>query len=39
MLGARLHLPPMSMENVGRLAVIADPQGATFAIFQPVPRP
>jgi predicted enzyme related to lactoylglutathione lyase len=24
---------PMSIENVGRMAVIADPQGAMFAIF------
>jgi predicted enzyme related to lactoylglutathione lyase len=27
----------MSMENVGRFAVLADPQGAVFAIFQPPP--
>jgi len=33
-LGARFYLEPMSMENVGRLAILADPQGATFAIFQ-----
>jgi predicted enzyme related to lactoylglutathione lyase len=32
--GANLFLPPTSMENVGRLAVIADPQGAVFAIFK-----
>lgn len=32
--GAKLCLPPMSMENVGRLSVIADPQGAVFAIFK-----
>ncbi len=34
-LGAKLYLEPMFMENVGTMAVIADPQGATFAIFQP----
>jgi predicted enzyme related to lactoylglutathione lyase len=34
-LGANLHLPPMSMENVGRMSVMADPQGAAFAIFKP----
>ena len=36
--GATLYLPPASMENVGRLSVIADPQGAAFAIFKPAPR-
>ncbi|MGO9257984.1 MAG: VOC family protein [Bryobacteraceae bacterium] len=38
-LGARLYLEPMSIENVGRMAVVADPQGAVFALFQPAPRP
>jgi predicted enzyme related to lactoylglutathione lyase len=33
--GASLHLAPMTMEGVGRMAVIADPQGAVFALFQP----
>jgi predicted enzyme related to lactoylglutathione lyase len=33
-MGAKVHLAPMTMEGVGRLAVIADPQGATFAIFK-----
>lgn len=37
-LGARLMLPPTSMEDVGRWAVLADPQGAAFAMFEP-PRP
>ncbi len=37
-LGATLHLAPMSMENVGRWALLADPQGAVFAIFQAAPR-
>ena len=35
-LGAKFLLEPMTMENVGRMAVIADPQGAAFAIFQPM---
>lgn len=38
-LGARLYLRPTTMENVGRMAVIADPQGATFAIFKPADAP
>ena len=33
-LGAKFYLEPMTMENVGRFAIIADPQGAAFAIFQ-----
>jgi predicted enzyme related to lactoylglutathione lyase len=37
-LGAKLYLPPMTMENVGRFAVLADPQGAVFALFQHMPR-
>jgi uncharacterized protein len=34
-LGAQFHMPPTVMEDVGTIAVLADPQGATFAIFQP----
>jgi predicted enzyme related to lactoylglutathione lyase len=37
-LGAKLHLPPTTFEDVGRMAVLADPQGAVFAIFQATPR-
>jgi uncharacterized protein len=33
-LRAKLYLPPMTMEGVGRMSVIADPQGAVFAIFK-----
>ncbi|HLY63725.1 MAG TPA: VOC family protein [Terriglobia bacterium] len=33
-LGAKLYLPPTDFENVGRISVIADPQGAVFAIFK-----
>ena len=36
--GATFHLEPTTMEGVGRFAVIADPQGAVFAIFQSLPR-
>jgi predicted enzyme related to lactoylglutathione lyase len=32
-LGGKLYVDPMTIENVGRMAVIADPQGAVFAIF------
>jgi predicted enzyme related to lactoylglutathione lyase len=37
-LGAKYYVPPTTFEKVGRLAVIADPQGAVFAIFQPASR-
>lgn len=33
-LGAKFYLDPMTLEDVGRFAVLADPQGAVFAIFQ-----
>jgi predicted enzyme related to lactoylglutathione lyase len=33
-MGANLYLAPMTMEGVGRMSVIADPQGAVFAIFK-----
>jgi uncharacterized protein len=32
--GAKFYVPPMTMEGVGRLAILADPQGAGFAIFK-----
>jgi len=28
----------MTIEKVGRMAVVADPQGAVFALFQAMPR-
>jgi uncharacterized protein len=37
-LGAKFHLPPTTMEGVGRMAVMADPQGAVSAIFKSAPR-
>jgi predicted enzyme related to lactoylglutathione lyase len=37
-LGGKFCLAPMTMEGVGRMAVIADTQGAVFAIFQAMPR-
>jgi predicted enzyme related to lactoylglutathione lyase len=37
-LGGNVHLAPMTMENVGRMALLADPQGAVFAIFKAAQR-
>jgi len=37
-MGARVLLPPTSMERVGRFSVLADPQGAVFALFEPEAR-
>ena len=34
-LGARVIKVPADIPNVGRFAVLADPQGATFALFTP----
>jgi len=34
-LGATLLMPSQSIEHVGRMAVVTDPQGALFALFQP----
>jgi predicted enzyme related to lactoylglutathione lyase len=32
--GAKLYMPPSTFEKVGRISVIADPQGAVFAIYE-----
>lgn len=37
-LGAKVLMEPMTMEGVGRWSVVADPQGAVFALFQPMER-
>jgi len=34
-LGATVHMGPMDIPEVGRIAVIADPQGAAIALFTP----
>jgi hypothetical protein len=34
-LGANILFGPSHMENVGHISVVADPQGAVFALFQP----
>jgi len=33
-LGATLYMPPTDFEDVGRISIMADPQGAAFAIFK-----
>jgi len=33
-LGATEYMPPTDFEDVGRASVLADPQGAAFAIFK-----
>lgn len=33
-LGAALYAPPMDIPNVGRFAVLADPQGGAFAVIR-----
>lgn len=34
MLAATLYMPPTDFEDVGRISIMADPQGAAFAIFK-----
>jgi hypothetical protein len=36
-LGASVHMPPMTMEGVGRMAMLEDPQGAAFYLMKPTP--
>jgi uncharacterized protein len=33
-LGVNLYMPPMKVEDIGRMAVMADPHGAVFAVFE-----
>lgn len=33
-IGAKIHMPPTDIPNIGRFAVLADPQGAAFAIYK-----
>jgi predicted enzyme related to lactoylglutathione lyase len=33
-LGGAIHMPARHMENVGTFSIVADPQGATFALFK-----
>lgn len=35
--GATVTMPPMTMDGVGRMAMLADPQGAPFYVMNPTP--
>lgn len=37
-LGGRVYMGPMTIEKVGDMSVVADPQGASFALFTPAPK-
>ena len=37
-LGGTIRVPPTDVPEVGRFSVVADPQGATFAVIEPVPQ-
>ena len=37
-LGAKVLMEPMTLEKVGRFSIVDDPQGAGFALFQPLPH-
>jgi predicted enzyme related to lactoylglutathione lyase len=34
--GGAVHVPPTDIPNIGRFAMVADPQGAAFSLFKPV---
>ena len=36
-MGASVQMPPMTMDGVGRMAMLADPQGAHFYVMTPMP--
>lgn len=38
-LGARTYVEPRDIPNVGRFAVLSDPQGAAFAVYTPLMDP
>src|SRR5260370_23013144 len=33
--GGKIHAPPTDIPNVGRFAMVADPQGTAFCLFKP----
>lgn len=35
--GGSIHMPPQDIDGVGRFALVADPQGATFYVMKPTP--
>jgi predicted enzyme related to lactoylglutathione lyase len=35
-LGGQVYVPPTDVPTIGRIAVVADPQGATFALYKPL---
>ena len=37
--GAAVHMPPWDIPGVGRVAFMADPQGAMFYVMKPIPAP
>ncbi|HMJ55060.1 MAG TPA: VOC family protein [Polyangiaceae bacterium] len=37
-LGGTICMPPHDIPNVGRFSILADPEGATFAVIKNVPR-
>ena len=38
-LGAAVHVPPRNIPDMGRFAVLADPQGAAFSVYQGLQTP
>lgn len=38
-IGANVHMAPVTMDGVGRMAMLSDPQGAPFYLLDPTPPP
>lgn len=34
--GGKVHVPPTNIPNIGRFAMVTDPQGAVFNLFKPI---
>jgi predicted enzyme related to lactoylglutathione lyase len=35
--GGKVHMGPSDIEKIGRFAIVADPQGVAFVLFDPIP--
>jgi predicted enzyme related to lactoylglutathione lyase len=36
--GGKIYQPPFTVPDTGKIAVLADPQGAVFALFEPIQK-
>lgn len=38
-MGGQVYVPPMDVPKIGRIAMVADPQGAAFGLYRPLDPP